>query len=115
MKEEWLKTNGQNHIKTIATHYGIYEHLFGYAYFTPRVVLNIQVSEIKRSFDEWLTYEFRLKKQYDVDDENVAPIYFGNTLKPKHVKKAPHVSFDAKTKLLANQVRQNNDFSTDAS
>lgn len=43
VRSDWVKTDGQYHIKTIATHYGIYEHLFGFAYFLPRIPLNIQV------------------------------------------------------------------------
>lgn len=43
VRGEWLRTNGQSQIKEIARHYGIFEHLFGYAYFTPRVPLNINV------------------------------------------------------------------------
>lgn len=45
MKSEWEKTAGPLHIRRIAHHYGIYEHLFGHhAYFTPRVPLSIKVS-----------------------------------------------------------------------
>lgn len=56
IRDEWLRTNGQSQIKTIATHYGIYEHLFGYGIFTPRIPLDIKVSnsfgfEFSNSFD----------------------------------------------------------------
>lgn len=45
VKEEWHKTAGPFHIKKIAQHYGVFEHLFGeYARFTPRVKLDIKVS-----------------------------------------------------------------------
>lgn len=44
IREEWLQTNGQSQIKEIAKHYGIYEHLYGYAHFTPRIPLNIEVN-----------------------------------------------------------------------
>lgn len=44
IREEWLKSNGQSQIKEIAKHYGIYEHLFGYAHFTPRIPLDIKVN-----------------------------------------------------------------------
>lgn len=43
VKEDWLEAEGQFQIKSIAQHYGIYEHLFGYAYFLPRVKLDIKV------------------------------------------------------------------------
>lgn len=44
IKEEWLENEGQFQIKKIASHYGIYEHLFGYAYFLPRINLDIKVN-----------------------------------------------------------------------
>lgn len=43
VKKDWLETDGQFQIKKIADHYGIYEHLFGYAYFVPRITLDIKV------------------------------------------------------------------------
>lgn len=46
VKEEWLKTSGQTQIKDIATHYGVYEHLFGYGFFMPRIPLNINVKTV---------------------------------------------------------------------
>lgn len=44
VKADWLESEGQFQVKKIAQHYGIYEHLFGYAYFVPRVTLDIKVS-----------------------------------------------------------------------
>lgn len=41
--EDWTKSSGPYQIKDIANHYGIYEHLFGDAYFIPRVFLTIKV------------------------------------------------------------------------
>lgn len=43
VKENWLESEGQFQIKSIAQHYGVYEHLFGYAYFLPRIPLDIKV------------------------------------------------------------------------
>jgi large subunit ribosomal protein L38 len=44
-KAEWHKTGGPFHMRKIAEHYGIFEHLFGkHAYFTPRVNMDIKVS-----------------------------------------------------------------------
>lgn len=43
VKEDWLEADGQFQIRSIAQHYGIYEHLFGYAFFLPRVNLDIKV------------------------------------------------------------------------
>lgn len=44
VKVDWFKTAGPFHIRKIAEHYGVYEDLFGkYAYFVPRVFLDIKV------------------------------------------------------------------------
>lgn len=44
VKKDWLEAEGQFQIKSIAQFYGIYEHLFGYAYFVPRIQLDIKVN-----------------------------------------------------------------------
>lgn len=73
--QEWLKTSGPLHIRRIAEHYKIFEHLFGDAYFVPRVSLDIR---------------------YNLEDgDTQAPVYFGNLLKPQDAQKAPEVTFDA--------------------
>lgn len=41
-----------------------------------------------------------------MSDDEYAPVYYGNTLKPTHAKSPPEVSFDANKKLIANQVRK---------
>lgn len=43
VRQDWAEYEGQFQLKSIATHYGIYEHLFGHAFFLPRVALDIQV------------------------------------------------------------------------
>lgn len=43
VRQDWVEYEGQFQLKSIATHYGIYEQLFGHAYFLPRVALDIQV------------------------------------------------------------------------
>lgn len=44
-KNEWLNTAGPFHIRRLGEHYGVFNDLFGkYAYFTPRVQLDIKVS-----------------------------------------------------------------------
>lgn len=63
--DEWVKTEGPARIKKIADHYGVYDHLFGDAYFYP-------VSPITVA--------------YKVDEDEYAPVYYGNPLKPKEVK-----------------------------
>uniref|UniRef100_A0A336MQ47 Large ribosomal subunit protein mL38 n=1 Tax=Culicoides sonorensis TaxID=179676 RepID=A0A336MQ47_CULSO len=73
--EDWLKNNGPLQIKRIAEHYKIFEHLFGDAYFVPRVDMQIR---------------------YNLSDgETQAPVYYGNLLKPKDAQNAPEVTFDA--------------------
>ncbi|XP_063705966.1 large ribosomal subunit protein mL38 [Culicoides brevitarsis] len=73
--EEWLKTSGPLHIKRIAEHYKIFEHLFGDAYFVPRVAMDIK---------------------YNLPDgETQAPVYYGNLLTPSDTQTAPEVTFDA--------------------
>lgn len=45
VKQDWIQTCGPFHLKKIADHYKVFEHLFGQAYFTPRVQLNVTVSK----------------------------------------------------------------------
>lgn len=60
---EWSKTNGPLHTKKIAEYFGIFDHLFGDAYFTPYIQMDI-------------SYEYELKK---------VPVYRGNIIKPNEV------------------------------
>lgn len=45
VKQDWIQTCGPFHLKKIADHYKVFEHLFGQAYFTPRVQLNVTVNK----------------------------------------------------------------------
>ncbi|XP_050070016.1 39S ribosomal protein L38, mitochondrial [Anopheles maculipalpis] len=73
VRDDWLKTSGPFHVKRIAEHYGVFEHLFGRsAYFVPRIELNIQ-------------YQM---------GELVHPVRYGNILKPSDTQTAPSVQFD---------------------
>lgn len=73
--DEWLKTAGPLQVKRIAEHYKIFEHLFGDAYFVPRIGLDIK---------------------YNLEDNvTQAPVYYGNLLTPSDTQKAPEVQFDA--------------------
>ena len=47
VRKDWLQTSGPFHQKVIAEHYGIFQHLFGDAYFIPRIPLNISVRNYK--------------------------------------------------------------------
>jgi large subunit ribosomal protein L38 len=64
VKEEWLKTAGPLHIRRVAEHYGVYDDLFGDAFFTPRVKLDIH---------------------YELTDESYLPVHRGNVIKPSEV------------------------------
>lgn len=75
VKKEWLNTAGPLHIRKIAEHYGVYEHLFGpHAYFVPRVALNIKFS---------------------LNNDELLPIFHGNRIKPYQAKNAPEVTFNS--------------------
>lgn len=50
VKRDWFESEGQFQIKSIAQYYGIYEHLFGYAYFVPKINLDIKVKRRQSSF-----------------------------------------------------------------
>jgi len=60
---DWSKTNAPLHIKKLAEYYGIFEHLFGDAYFTPYIQMDIN-------------YDYNSKK---------LPVYRGNIIKPNEV------------------------------
>lgn len=72
VRADWVKTSGPFHIKRIAEHYGVFEHLFGAAYFVPRVALDIQYQA----------------------GELLHPVKYGNVLKPSETQAAPQVQFD---------------------
>lgn len=77
-KQVYLEQEGPNHIKTIADHYGVFEHLYGDAYFIPRVPLNI----------------FFQAEEYKM------PVCYGNTIKPKEANAEPEISYEADTNTL---------------
>ncbi|CAG9864449.1 unnamed protein product [Phyllotreta striolata] len=76
--EEWLKTNGASGIKRIAEHYGVFEHLYGDAYFHSRVPLKVE---------------------YEIEDEKL-PVHFGNIIKPSEATNKPSVSYDCDENTL---------------
>ncbi|KAH8367680.1 hypothetical protein KR084_001457 [Drosophila pseudotakahashii] len=73
VQRTYVKTTGQHDLRLLADHYGIFEHLFGSAYFVPRVPLNIA---------------------YQLEGDRLAPVYNGNVIKPAEASKAPQISFD---------------------
>lgn len=72
VKNDWLKTSGPFHVSRLAEHYGVFEHLFGAAYFIPRVELNV-------SFQ---------------NGDIASPVYYGNIVKPSEATTQPEVVFD---------------------
>lgn len=72
VRSEWLKTGAPKEIQTVAEHYNIYADLFGGAYFTPYVILDIGFPQ---------------------DSGLQAPVHRGNTIKPKEASKQPFVKF----------------------
>lgn len=73
LEEDWVKTTAFNHIKSIADHYGVFEHLFGDAYFLPMVDLKVCFGGEKVSH----------------------PVYWGNVLKPQDTKLKPDIDFSS--------------------
>jgi len=74
LKKEWLSTGAPAHIKLAAEHYQVFQDLFGYAYFTPYVLLDVT---------------------YKQDDGLLAPVYRGNVVKPQEATRQPDVKFSS--------------------
>lgn len=64
ISNEWSKTNAPLHVKKLAEYYGIYEHLFGDAFFTPYIQMDII---------------------YEYENSKSIPVYRGNIIKPAEV------------------------------
>ncbi|GJQ84260.1 putative DNA helicase [Trypoxylus dichotomus] len=86
VQDEWLHTEGPSHIKVIADHYGIYQDLFGDAFFMPRVPLKVTFAS-------------------DVD----LPVYYGNTIKPSEATERPSVLYESDDKSLWTVILTNPD------
>lgn len=78
VNEEWLKTSGPFDIRGIADYYEIFDHLYGDAYFIPRVHLRIL---------------------YPTNIEDCNPVYYGNILSPEDAISQPIVEFDHSFRL----------------
>lgn len=85
--KEWLKTDGPQHIKKIADYYGVYEHLFGDAYFYPQVPITV-------------TFEL---------ESGDLPVYYGNVIKPKDAQKKPKVTYESDDETLWTLILTNPD------
>ncbi|XP_023296113.2 39S ribosomal protein L38, mitochondrial [Lucilia cuprina] len=76
VQKDYANTTRGYDLRIIADHYGIFEDLFGAAYFVPRVNLNIQ---------------------YQATEDTLIPVYNGNIIKPLEARQAPLVTFDGST------------------
>ncbi|XP_075157466.1 mitochondrial ribosomal protein L38 [Haematobia irritans] len=73
VEKDYNDTTRGYDLRIIADHYGIFEDLFGAAYFVPRVNLNIR---------------------YQANEDTLVPVYNGNIIKPLEARHVPLVSFD---------------------
>ncbi|KAG8233227.1 hypothetical protein J437_LFUL012432 [Ladona fulva] len=87
VRKEWNQSVGPNQIRIIADHYGIYEHLFGDAYFIPIVPLDVKFKS----------------------DNSYIPVYRGNIIKPFEASQCPEVKFDAESDSLWTLILTNPD------
>lgn len=79
VKDKWLKEHGPQHIRTIADHYGVYNDLFGVAFFYNTTPLYIC---------------------YDYDEEFVTPVYYGNKIAPSEAALPPFVEYESPSDAL---------------
>ncbi|XP_033123725.1 39S ribosomal protein L38, mitochondrial-like [Anneissia japonica] len=74
VEAEWEKTSGPYHIRDVAKNYNIFKDLFDGAEFISWSVMNIS---------------------YDVDDDTVMPVYWGNVVTPQEARSPPVISFES--------------------
>lgn len=74
VNKEWLKTSAPNHLYTIIDHYGIYNDMFNGAYFYPIMPMSIG---------------------YELDEDNVMPVHYGNTVNASETHEEPLVEYDS--------------------
>lgn len=82
VKRESSKLSGQHQLRSIAEHYGIFEDLFGAAFFIPRVPLDIT---------------------FEVSDSISHPVYNGNIIKPFDAVSEPKVAFNTENDLITGE------------
>lgn len=88
VKEQWLKTAGPFHIRRVAEHYGVYDDLFGDAYFIPRVMLDVH---------------------YKLTDDSYLPVNRGNVIKPSEAEAVPEVAYVSEPNSLWTLILTNPD------
>lgn len=80
MRKDWWISTAPSQIKTIADHYGVYDDLFGDAYFHPILPLDIK-------------YDFG-------NEEKIATVHRGNILLPSETTNPPTITYDAEPDTL---------------
>ncbi|KAG6797650.1 39S ribosomal protein L38, mitochondrial [Apis mellifera caucasica] len=79
VKRFWLEISFSYDIHKIATHYGIFQDLFGDAFFFPVVPLEIS---------------------YKIDDDTSVKVYTGNVIKPAEASEMPYVEYKVEDDTL---------------
>ncbi|KAK7867748.1 hypothetical protein R5R35_002251 [Gryllus longicercus] len=87
VEETWKTTGAPFHIKTIAEHYGVFQDLFGDAYFYPVKPLDI---------------DYKSGDLYH-------PVYRGNVIKPSEASKPPEVQYKSDPNTLWTLILTNPD------
>ncbi|XP_075229396.1 large ribosomal subunit protein mL38-like [Lycorma delicatula] len=85
--EDWKKTVGPYQIKDIAEHYGIFNDLYGDAFFLPIVIMDISYKS----------------------NEGFVPVFRGNDVKPSQASAAPEVVYEAPSNTLWTLILTNPD------
>lgn len=79
VKREWVQTSGPYQVLKLAQHFGIFDHLFGRAYFMPLVPLEVK---------------------FDGEGDLCHSVYYGNVIKPRFTVNPPTVDFNSAFKAL---------------
>ncbi|XP_025116001.1 39S ribosomal protein L38, mitochondrial-like [Pomacea canaliculata] len=79
VKEKWQNEKGPSHLRTIAEHYGIFDDLFGSAFFYNTNPLTVC---------------------YDYDEEFVTPVYYGNKIPPAEAAVHPFIDYKSDAETL---------------
>ncbi|XP_024893297.1 39S ribosomal protein L38, mitochondrial [Temnothorax curvispinosus] len=74
VRGDWRQTDGISHVHRLAKHYGVYDDLYGDAYFMPTVPLDVS---------------------YDLADDKLVRVYTGNVIKPSEASRVPDVTYNA--------------------
>ncbi|XP_076470010.1 large ribosomal subunit protein mL38-like [Babylonia areolata] len=74
VQDGWVKEQGPHHVRNIAEHFGLYDHLFASAFFYNTVPMAVC---------------------YDYDEAFVTPVCYGNKILPSEAAMAPFVSYES--------------------